>query len=143
MYKLIDIVGSKIDEFDNIFLKVYINNKNKYSYILTIQYQDCGEINFRFNSDNNKNSNDIDKFYKFLKSNGCEIKFNDSIEPYYELIGKSLMKIDDDSDMIYTLCKYNTNPIDEELIDSFDDPISNLSLLQVLNNEFGEGHGYI
>ena len=137
MYKLIDIVGSKIDEFDNIFLKVYINNKNKYSYILTIQYQDCGELNFRFN----KNSKDIDKFYKFLKSNGSEIKFNDSNEPYYELIGKSLMKIGDDIDMIYTLCKYNTNPIDEELIDSFDDPISDLSLLQILNNEFGEGHG--
>lgn len=139
MYKLIDIVGSKIDEFDNIFLKVYINNKNKYSYILTIQYQDCGELNFRFN----KNSKDIDKFYKFLKSNGSEIKFNDSNEPYYELIGKSLMKIGDDIDMIYTLCKYNTNPIDEELIDSFDDPISDLSLLQILNNEFGEGHGFL
>jgi hypothetical protein len=51
MWKLTDIVGLNIDESDNLFLKVYTNIKsNKHSYVLSIQYKELGEVDFRFNS---------------------------------------------------------------------------------------------
>ena len=140
MWKLTDIVGLKIDESDNLFLKVYTNIKsNKISYVLTNQYKDVGDFNTRFNT--GKKNKQVDNFYKFLKSSGSAIIY-DETKKLYTLVGKDLFEFDNAVDL-HLLCEFEENPINDEIFNTLDASVAELSLEEILFNEFGEGHGYM
>ena len=132
MWEIYDIVGAQIDEFDSLIIRVYVNtNTKKYSYVLTIEYHGCGEINFRFGK-----NKDIDKFYKFLKNNGSCVKNSNE---GFQLVGKSIYNIKYDN-VLHIICKYDSDPFNDETFEEFDDSITELSFVEILNNEFGEGN---
>lgn len=134
MWKLIDIVGLKIDEFDNLFLKLYKNiNNHKHSYVLTDQY------NILFNSE--KKNKQVDNFYKFLKNSGSTISF-DETKNIYTLVGKDIFEFDNATEL-HVICEFKENPINENIFKTLNASVSELSLEEILFNSFGEGHGYM
>ena len=140
MWKLTDIVGLNIDESDNLFLKVYTNIKsNKHSYVLSIQYKELGEVDFRFNS-GGKNSNQVENFYRFLKANGSAITY-DEAKKSYALVGKKLFEFDDAA--LHVLCEFEDNPITDDILKTLDASVSERSLEEILFSEFGDELSYM
>lgn len=146
MWKILDFVGTcskKTAKFSLLNIRVCLVKKYKHTETNEISYQFVvDEIYtkriYRFDKSNCK---DIEKYFNFLKFNGSEIVYSKPGKKLY-LMGKCNDNLR--ASYILKLAEFyaEENPLEEIVEDiEFEIPITNFSLIEIFNYEFGENHG--